>query len=358
MRPFRTTPLLCALLASLRRSASRRWPRRRAAVAARRAAGRRARRSIPDAPRRSATGSRRSLAGLAEGERAADRRLLRRARLHAVLDRARQPAGVGADRRARGRRRPGAAGRPLRCRGPAARRRRKPDRRGEVALTRAYLAYAGDLSSGVIDPSAVDDEITRKPARPSAAVLLAPLATAAGRRGAGRASSRPIPTTAGSSPRSAGWRRRRGPRAGGRRCRRARRCIPRTADPASPSCAPGWPASATSRRAARRSTRASTRRSRRRSRRSRATTASSTTGSSARRRSRRSTRRSRRGWRRSRSTSSGIRWMPRDLGAALPLRQHPRLHREARRGRRAGLGVEGRRRQGAGSPRPPSSPTR
>ena len=46
-----------------------------------------------------------------------------------------------------------------------------------MALTRAYLAYAGDLSSGVIDPSAVDDEITRKPARPPAAALLAPLAT-------------------------------------------------------------------------------------------------------------------------------------------------------------------------------------
>ena len=35
----------------------------------------------------------------------------------------------------------------------------------EVVLTRAYLAYAGDLSSGVIDPSAVDDEITRRPVR-------------------------------------------------------------------------------------------------------------------------------------------------------------------------------------------------
>ena len=28
-----------------------------------------------------------------------------------------------------------------------------------------------------------------------------------------------------------------------------------------------------------------------------------------------------------------MRWMPRDLGDALPLRQHPRLHRDARRGR-------------------------
>jgi murein L,D-transpeptidase YcbB/YkuD len=48
----------------------------------------------------------------------------------------------------------------------------------EVALTRAYLGYAGDLSVGVIDPSKVDaDIITRRPARPPAAVLLAPLAT-------------------------------------------------------------------------------------------------------------------------------------------------------------------------------------
>jgi murein L,D-transpeptidase YcbB/YkuD len=47
----------------------------------------------------------------------------------------------------------------------------------EVALMRAYLAYAGDLSGGVIDPSAVDADITRSPSRPPAAVLLAPLAT-------------------------------------------------------------------------------------------------------------------------------------------------------------------------------------
>jgi len=50
-----------------------------------------------------------------------------------------------------------------------------PDR--EVALTRAYLGFAGDVSAGVIEPSVVDDEITRRPARPPAPVLLAPLAT-------------------------------------------------------------------------------------------------------------------------------------------------------------------------------------
>jgi murein L,D-transpeptidase YcbB/YkuD len=48
----------------------------------------------------------------------------------------------------------------------------------EVALMRAYLGYAGDLSAGVIDPSEVDADITRSAARPPAAVLLAPLATA------------------------------------------------------------------------------------------------------------------------------------------------------------------------------------
>lgn len=47
----------------------------------------------------------------------------------------------------------------------------------EVALMAAYLAYAGDLAGGVIDPSDVDADITRKPVRPPAAALLAPLAT-------------------------------------------------------------------------------------------------------------------------------------------------------------------------------------
>ena len=51
------------------------------------------------------------------------------------------------------------------------------------------------------------------------------------------------------------------------------------------------------------------------------------------------------GWRRWRSTSSGCAGLNRDPGAALPPRQHPRLHRAADRGRQDHLGVEGRGRQ-------------
>jgi len=46
----------------------------------------------------------------------------------------------------------------------------------EIALMRAYLAFAGDLSGGVVDPTRVDEDITRRPVRAPAPVLLAPLA--------------------------------------------------------------------------------------------------------------------------------------------------------------------------------------
>jgi len=45
----------------------------------------------------------------------------------------------------------------------------------EATLMRAYLAFAGDLATGVIDPADVDADITRKPVRPPATALLAPL---------------------------------------------------------------------------------------------------------------------------------------------------------------------------------------
>ena len=354
MRPFRTTPLLCALLASCGDrppGAGRGAGRGRPSVPPVVGAGARPRgRGVP---RRARAGARRARRGRARR----DRRLLRRARLHAVLDRAGQPAGVGADRRRW--RRPATR----RCR-PAATTPRAsglgaaeagPAR--EVALTRAYLAYAGDLSSGVIDPSAVDDEITRKPVRPSAAVLLAPLADApvaealAGLEPADPdyrrlvAEKRRLEAAGADRELGAGGAGR--PDAASRGQRPARR---RAARPAGPPRLPR-----ARRRDGRR--RASTRRSRRRSRRSRPTTASSTTGSSARRRSRRSTRRSRRGWRRSRSTSSA----PLDAARsrrALPLRQHPRLHRDARRGRQRRSGSRRSSSARRRSPRPPSSPTR
>ncbi|WP_103334101.1 L,D-transpeptidase family protein [Pseudotabrizicola formosa] len=49
--------------------------------------------------------------------------------------------------------------------------------RAEVALTRAYLAYARDLSSGATDPKAVDSGIVREITRPDAARLLAQMQT-------------------------------------------------------------------------------------------------------------------------------------------------------------------------------------
>ena len=48
----------------------------------------------------------------------------------------------------------------------------------EVAATRAYLRFATDLSKGVLTPSAVVEDITRKPAAPPPAALLAALETA------------------------------------------------------------------------------------------------------------------------------------------------------------------------------------
>ena len=47
--------------------------------------------------------------------------------------------------------------------------------RREVAAMQAYLGFATDLRTGVLVPSKVNSEITRKPVRPGAAVLLAPL---------------------------------------------------------------------------------------------------------------------------------------------------------------------------------------
>ena len=48
----------------------------------------------------------------------------------------------------------------------------------EVAATRAYLRFATDLSKGVLTPSAVVEDITRKPVAPPPAALLAALETA------------------------------------------------------------------------------------------------------------------------------------------------------------------------------------
>jgi murein L,D-transpeptidase YcbB/YkuD len=45
----------------------------------------------------------------------------------------------------------------------------------EVAATAAYLDFAGDLSAGILVPGKVDADISRRPKRPAAAVLLAPL---------------------------------------------------------------------------------------------------------------------------------------------------------------------------------------
>ena len=87
-------------------------------------------------------------------------------------------AGGGAGRGARRERGAGAAAGALRDRGSGgAARRDRSGRRGgrEVAASRAYLRFAGDLSAGVLDPGAVVEEITRKPARPAPAALLAAL---------------------------------------------------------------------------------------------------------------------------------------------------------------------------------------
>lgn len=48
--------------------------------------------------------------------------------------------------------------------------------RAEIAMMRAYLAFAGDLSAGVIVPSRADDEISITPERLTPEALLAPLA--------------------------------------------------------------------------------------------------------------------------------------------------------------------------------------
>lgn len=45
----------------------------------------------------------------------------------------------------------------------------------EVAATRAYLRFATDLSKGIVAPSAISEEITRKPVAPAPAALLATL---------------------------------------------------------------------------------------------------------------------------------------------------------------------------------------
>lgn len=52
----------------------------------------------------------------------------------------------------------------------------------EVALTRAFLAYARDLSSGVLTPSEVDPAMVREVARPDPAALLAGIEAAASPR--------------------------------------------------------------------------------------------------------------------------------------------------------------------------------
>jgi murein L,D-transpeptidase YcbB/YkuD len=49
----------------------------------------------------------------------------------------------------------------------------------ELAAMRAYLAFAGDLSAGVVVPSRADDEISISPERPDPAALLARLDAAA-----------------------------------------------------------------------------------------------------------------------------------------------------------------------------------
>jgi murein L,D-transpeptidase YcbB/YkuD len=45
----------------------------------------------------------------------------------------------------------------------------------EIAASRASLRFAGDLGAGILDPSAVNENITRNPARPSPAALMARL---------------------------------------------------------------------------------------------------------------------------------------------------------------------------------------
>lgn len=50
--------------------------------------------------------------------------------------------------------------------------------RVEMALTRAYLAYARDLKSGILDPSTVDAGIVREVVRPDPAELLSAIVTA------------------------------------------------------------------------------------------------------------------------------------------------------------------------------------
>lgn len=50
-----------------------------------------------------------------------------------------------------------------------------PPGRAEVAATRAYLLYGGDLGAGVLRPSKIDPEIAVRPSRPPAEALLAKL---------------------------------------------------------------------------------------------------------------------------------------------------------------------------------------
>lgn len=47
----------------------------------------------------------------------------------------------------------------------------------EVALTHAYLVYAGDLAAGILTPSKIVEDIALRPSRPSLSLRLAPLST-------------------------------------------------------------------------------------------------------------------------------------------------------------------------------------
>lgn len=53
----------------------------------------------------------------------------------------------------------------------------KVDPAREVALTHAYLVYAGDLAAGILTPLKIDENIALRPARPALSLRLAPLAS-------------------------------------------------------------------------------------------------------------------------------------------------------------------------------------
>ena len=215
MRPFRTTRLLCALLASsaaigLPGAAPRRRRGRPVRAAGRRAGARRRGRGLPRRARR------RSLAGLPEGERTAiDGFFAARGYTPFWTEPGSPRASELIDALAAAGDQALPAGRyDAEGLGVGARR---PARPREVALTRAYLAYAGDLSAGVIDPSAVDDDITRKPVAAAGGGAARAARDRAGRRGAGRArAGRPRLPPADRREAPAGGSRR-GPRAGVRR---------------------------------------------------------------------------------------------------------------------------------------------